>query len=78
MVRSAAMASPIFFNSFFLMYELQSEAVQAQIQEKTKQAVQANLFQGAIRELLIPVPPLTEQQRIVEKIEELMPMIKAL
>lgn len=78
MVRSAAMISPIFIISFFLMYELQSEVVQIQIKEKTKQAVQANLFQGAIRELLIALPPLSEQQRIVEKIEALMPMINAL
>ena len=31
-----------------------------------------------IRDYLVPVPPLSEQQRIVEKIEALMPMINAL
>ena len=70
MVRSAAMVSPIICNSRFLMYVIQSAVVQEQISVKTKQAVQANLFQGAIKELLLPVPPLLEQQRIVDKIEQ--------
>lgn len=78
MVRSAAMASPIIINNVFLMYSLQSELVQNQVSAKTKQAVQANLFQGAIREILIAIPPIQEQHRIVTRIEELMPRIKFL
>ena len=69
MVRSAAMVSPVIINSEFLMYSLQSELVQKQITDKTKQTAQANLFQGAIRELMIPIPPLAEQIRIVNKIK---------
>ena len=71
MVRSAAVAVPILVCSKYLMYALQSEIVQKQIKSKIKQAVQANLFQGEIRNLLIPVPPFDEQQRIVQKLDYL-------
>lgn len=57
---------------------IQSPMVQKQISEKIKQAVQANLFQGAIRELLIPVPTLEEQFRIVNQIETILPALKKL
>ena len=76
MVRSAAMVSPILVNSEFLMYSLQSGIVQTQIKEKTKQTAQANLFQGAIRELLLPVPPVNEQNRICEAIVPLLKLCK--
>ena len=78
MVRSAAMISPIQCNSKYIMYAIQSPMVQEQISEKIKQAVQANLFQGAIRELLIPVPTLEEQFRIVNQIETILPVLKKL
>ena len=78
MVRSAAVISPTICDSKFLMYSIQSPVVQTQIKDSIKQAVQANLFQGAIRQLLIPLPPLAEQQRIVAKIEELMSLVKTL
>jgi len=75
MVRSAAMVSPVLCSSRYLMYAIQSPMVQKQINEGVKQAVQANLFQGAIRELLIPIPPLSEQIRIVNQIETILPMV---
>ena len=71
MVRSAAMASPIMVNSLYLMYSLQADLVQQQIQKKLKQAVQANLFQAAIRDLCFPLPPLEEQKRIVAEVERI-------
>lgn len=76
MVRSAAMTRPIINDSFFIMYCIQSPCLQEQIQESIKQAVQANLFQEAIRNLLIPLPPLAEQKRIVAAIEKFMPLIE--
>ena len=76
MVRSAAMVKPIINNSFFLMFCIQSPCLQTQIQDSIKQAVQANLFQEAIRNLLIPLPPLAEQERIVAAIEKFMPLIE--
>ena len=72
MVRSAAMISPIHIFSKWIMYCIQSGMIQEQIRNKTKTTAQSNLFQEAIRSLILPIPPLAEQKRIVEKIEELM------
>ena len=58
-------------NSLYLMYSLQADLVQQQIQKKLKQAVQANLFQAAIRDLCFPLPPLEEQKRIVAEVERI-------
>ena len=70
MVRSAAMIRPVFVHSCYLMYVLQSNCLQSQIQNYSKQTAQANLFQAAIRALQFPLPSLAEQQRIVKKIQE--------
>ena len=70
MVRSAAMIRPMLIHSYYLMYALQSNCLQNQIQNYSKQTAQANLFQASIRALQIPLPPIAEQQRIVAKIEE--------
>ena len=78
MVRSAAMVSPLSVDSTYLMYSIQSDAVQRQIRDKTKQTAQANLFQDAIRNLIIPLPSVTEQKRIVAKLEELLPLCNRL
>lgn len=78
MVRSAAMVSPVFINSVYLMLAVQSEFVQSQIRDRTKQTAQANLFQDAIRNLVIPLPPLAEQKRIVARLEELLPLCNRL
>ena len=78
MVRSAAMASPILIDNKFLMYCIQSAVVQTQIKSKTKQTAQANLFQDAIRNIIIPLPPIAEQKRIVAKLEEILPLCEKL
>ena len=78
MVRSAAMISPVGVDSAYMMFAVQSECVQEQIRDKTKQTAQANLFQAAIRSLIIPLPPLAEQKRIVAKFEELLPLCERL
>ena len=70
MVRSAAMVSPVMCNPKYLMYAIQSECVQQQINGMKKQTAQANLFLGAISVLMIPVPPIAEQNRIVGKLED--------
>ena len=41
-----------------------------------KNASQGNLNVNKVREFLFPLPPLSEQQRIVAKIEELMPLVE--
>lgn len=76
MVRSAAMLSPVFVNSYFLMYSIQSGFLQKQIQDSSKQTAQANLFQGAIVKLLLPLPPLAVQNAIVAKLEQVLPLVE--
>ena len=71
MVRSAAMISSTVINTKYLMYVIQSQELQNQIEDSSKQTAQANLFQAAITDLLIPLPPSNEQNRIINKIEEL-------
>ena len=71
MVRSAAMISSTVINTKYLMYVIQSQELQNQIEDSSKQTAQANLFQAAIADLLIPLPPSNEQNRIINKIEEL-------
>lgn len=65
MVRSAAMVKLLQDNPFYIAYMLQSFNVQQQIEKTKKQSCQANLFLGAIKQLLIPVPTLPEQVEIV-------------
>jgi len=74
MVRSAAVVKHAheFVNSLFLAYSLRSPMAQLQIIQKSKTTAQSNLFIGKIKEILIPLPPLAEQKRIVAKIDQLM------
>lgn len=66
MVRSAALIKPnhaaIDYN--FLKFSLQSQLVQQQILLSLNQGAQANLFLNHIEKLIIPCPPIPEQQRI--------------
>ena len=54
---------------------LESSLVQQQIIDATTKVGQPKLAIKRIQELLIPLPPLVEQKRIVAKIEELLPLI---
>ena len=60
----------------FLLYAILSPFVQAQFVDKTKQMAQPKLAIERIKSTLIPLPPLAEQHRIVERIEEYLPVIK--
>ncbi len=55
---------------------LQSNTVQTQIVDVTTKVGQPKLAIARIQNLLIPLPPLPEQHRIVAKIEELMPLVE--
>lgn len=77
MVRSAAMVRALIVPEY-LMYCLQSAFLQEQMRKNAKQTAQANLFQAAIRNLVLPVPPLEEQKRIVEKLHKVLPTVNKL
>lgn len=74
MVRSAAMIRPCNENlsPYYLALMLKSPYLQAQMTARSKQSAQANLFLGAISNLVAIVPPLEEQHRIVAKVDQLM------
>ncbi|EKU97316.1 restriction endonuclease S subunit [Leptolyngbya sp. PCC 7375] len=77
LVRSVAVLKPLFGMGEFLSYSIRSPQLQRQINEKKSQTAQANIFQGKIKQLLFAVPPLAEQHRIVNKIEELFTQLDA-
>ena len=62
----------------FLVKLIQSPLVQKQAAENTKGVGNKNWVMRDIANTLIVLPPITEQHRIVEKIEELLPMISKL
>ncbi|MBP2657696.1 MAG: restriction endonuclease subunit [Firmicutes bacterium] len=59
----------------FMYYMLSSNFIQYQIKEYTTKVGQPKLAIKRIKELIIPLPPLEEQKRIVAKIEEIMPYV---
>ena len=58
--------------SGFIQKALISDILKDQIGVRSKAAAQPNLFLGQIRQLMLPLPPLAEQHRIVAKVDELM------
>lgn len=74
LVRSAALVKLVFAQDIapYIAKALLSDHLQAQMAVRSKAAAQPNLFIGSIRQLMIPIPPLTEQRRIVAKVDELM------
>ncbi|MBE6262254.1 MAG: hypothetical protein E7107_15865 [Prevotella sp.] len=63
-------------NQDWLIKCLESNIVQTQITDVTTKVGQPKLAILRIQTLLIPLPPLAEQKRIVAKIEELMPKVE--
>ena len=63
-------------NKYFLLYSILSPFIQAQFVDKTKQMAQPKLAIERIKTTMIPLPPLAEQLRIVERIEEILPLVK--
>lgn len=67
----------LIFNKF-LTYAIKSPLVQIQAQKNTKGVGNKNWVMRDIADTILPLPPLEEQKRIVEKIEELLPLCKEL
>ena len=65
------------FASYLMLY-LDSPLFFTEIKKYDNGTVQPNLAAKCLEEFFIPLPPLAEQKRIVEKIEELIPMINSM
>jgi type I restriction enzyme S subunit len=63
---------PILFNNQFLLYSILSEVIQKQLIKKQSGATAKGIKSSRLVEVLIPLPPLSEQTRIVQKVDELM------
>ncbi|MEB7739109.1 restriction endonuclease subunit S [Escherichia coli] len=74
MVRSVALVKLIqdFVINKYMMFLLQSPLLQKEIEENSKSTAQSNLFLGPIKNLGIPLPPVSEQAEIVRRVEQLL------
>ncbi|MBE2898194.1 restriction endonuclease subunit S [Pasteurellaceae bacterium 20609_3] len=69
--------SSININSAYLFNLLNSLVYQKYIENNLAGSTnQKELYIGVVKEILVPLPPLSEQQRIVERIEQLMPLVE--
>ncbi|NQP36882.1 restriction endonuclease subunit S [Streptococcus suis] len=64
-------------NKMFLVYLLNSQLVQQQFKEVYNQVAQPKLSIRSTNSTLIPLPPLSEQKRIVEQIERALEKVDA-
>ena len=76
LTENAVKLTNILVNKMFLVYGISSQFVQSQFAEKTKQMAQPKLVIERILTTLIPLPPSSEQECIVSKIEEIMPIVE--
>jgi type I restriction enzyme S subunit len=72
LVRSVALIKPLMVNSFYVRYVLNSKLLQDLINSKKRGGAQPCLFLGPLSNLIFPLAPLFEQQRIVQKVDHLM------
>jgi type I restriction enzyme, S subunit len=78
LVRSVAVLKPLERMGEYLSFALRSPNVQQQIFTKKTQTAQANIFQGKIKTLSIPLPPLAEQARIITEVERRLSVLEEL
>lgn len=72
LVRSVALIKPLLFNSYYLKHAMDSELLQASIHGRKRGGAQPCLYLSEISEFMFSLPPLTEQYRIVAKVDELL------
>ncbi len=62
----------------WLVFTLSADTVQKQISYLTTQVAQPKLAIKKIQEFILPLPPLAEQKRIVERVEEIFRLLDAI
>jgi len=78
LVRSVAVLRSVLDNGVFISLCFRSGFLLTQIERKKTQTAQANIFQGKIKTLLFPVPPISEQEEIVHQVDEMLESINRL
>ncbi len=78
LVRSVAVLKPLLEMGKYLSIALRSPLLKHQITAKQTQTAQANIFQGKIKVLCVPLPPLAEQKRVVEEVERRLSVVEEL
>ena len=65
-------------NSDYLMIILRCPYIQNLMRAVAAGSAQGGVYLGTLKKLLIPLPPLAEQKRIVEKLNEILPLCEKL
>ena len=76
--RSVAVIKPILISSIYLSYLLQSPFLLEIMTLVSKGTAQKGIYLNSLKDLPIPLPPLSEQQQIVAKLETLLAEIDTL
>ena len=66
--RSVAVIKPCLINPLYLMHIVQSPQIQKWLTDNSKGTAQKGIYLNALSLIIIPIPPLAEQARIVEHI----------
>ncbi len=64
--------SDIIVNTDYLVYAINSKIIQDQFKRITKGTTRARVNLTIVRDIEIPLPPFNEQNRIVDKLDELL------
>ena len=64
-------------SNLYINYYLMSPILK-KLFENSKTGIIGGVSINVLKQILIPIPPLAEQERIIEKIEELLPMVERL